>query len=242
MRPAAACEEQGSHWQAMSGKVVIPGQQFIPDLQLSTVLASPPYSAPHRLIRDPKDMEALSELGVLFLLFEMGLELSLDRLKVRVPQPSKASPPRVLVTSMAHYVCLFRQWTAGCSFSGLAGRSDSLWSPQGFDHVVTSQALAKFAFGLGTLQMVFCTAIFTAFALPAGQGLGTKVLESLAHAPHNLVSIRSVDEVSNSPTQRPPICPATQPAIQRSQLAQRSRAAGHLVRKAAEKGSQKLVT
>lgn len=27
-------------------------------------------------------MEALSELGVLFLLFEMGLELSLDRLKV----------------------------------------------------------------------------------------------------------------------------------------------------------------
>jgi Kef-type K+ transport system membrane component KefB len=27
-------------------------------------------------------MQALSELGVLFLLFEMGLELSIDRLKV----------------------------------------------------------------------------------------------------------------------------------------------------------------
>mmetsp|Transcript_27448 Transcript_27448/g.69813 ORF Transcript_27448/g.69813 Transcript_27448/m.69813 type:complete len:942 (-) Transcript_27448:1022-3847(-) len=88
------------------------------------------------LIRDQKDMEALSELGVLFLLFEMGLELSLDRLK----------------------------------------------------------ALAKYAFGLGTLQVVLCTGIFTAFALPAGSGLGTHILESVAHAPHSLVSIRSVDE------------------------------------------------
>ncbi|GFH24862.1 predicted protein, partial [Haematococcus lacustris] len=89
------------------------------------------------LIRDPKDMEALSELGVLFLLFEMGLELSLDRLK----------------------------------------------------------ALAKYAFGLGTLQMIACTAIFSAFALPVGQGLGTRILEALAHASPSLVSIRSVDEV-----------------------------------------------
>eukprot|EP00199_Chlamydomonas_sp_CCMP681_P001509 CAMPEP_0119110844 /NCGR_PEP_ID=MMETSP1180-20130426/32455_1 /TAXON_ID=3052 ORGANISM="Chlamydomonas cf sp, Strain CCMP681" /NCGR_SAMPLE_ID=MMETSP1180 /ASSEMBLY_ACC=CAM_ASM_000741 /LENGTH=840 /DNA_ID=CAMNT_0007097455 /DNA_START=229 /DNA_END=2751 /DNA_ORIENTATION=+ len=88
------------------------------------------------LIKDPKDMEALSELGVLFLLFEMGLELSLDRLK----------------------------------------------------------ALAKFAFGLGTLQIVICTSIFTCFALPAGQGLGTHILEQLAHASPNLVSIRTIDE------------------------------------------------
>lgn len=29
-----------------------------------------------------KDVEKLSELGVLFLLFEMGLELSIDRLRV----------------------------------------------------------------------------------------------------------------------------------------------------------------
>jgi len=35
------------------------------------------------LIHDLEDVEKLSELGVLFLLFEMGLELSLDRLKVR---------------------------------------------------------------------------------------------------------------------------------------------------------------
>ncbi len=33
------------------------------------------------LIHDREDMERLSELGVLFLLFEMGLELSFDRLK-----------------------------------------------------------------------------------------------------------------------------------------------------------------
>jgi hypothetical protein len=35
-----------------------------------------------RMLKDLKDMETLSELGVLFLLYEQGLELSLDRLKV----------------------------------------------------------------------------------------------------------------------------------------------------------------
>lgn len=35
-----------------------------------------------RLFRDISEIEKLSQLGVLFLLFEMGLELSLDRLKV----------------------------------------------------------------------------------------------------------------------------------------------------------------
>lgn len=34
------------------------------------------------MLKDLKDMETLSELGVLFLLYEQGLELSLDRLKV----------------------------------------------------------------------------------------------------------------------------------------------------------------
>lgn len=36
----------------------------------------------HSMLKDLKDMETLSELGVLFLLYEQGLELSLDRLKV----------------------------------------------------------------------------------------------------------------------------------------------------------------
>jgi len=83
-----------------------------------------------------EDLERLSELGVLFLLFEMGLELSLDRLK----------------------------------------------------------ALAKYAFGMGSLQMLLCTGIFTACALPVGHGIATQFLEELVHAPHSLVSIRTVDE------------------------------------------------
>ena len=36
----------------------------------------------YRLTKDMEDLESLSEMGVLFLLFEMGLELSIDRLKV----------------------------------------------------------------------------------------------------------------------------------------------------------------
>ena len=88
------------------------------------------------LTKDLEDLERLSELGVLFLLFEMGLELSLDRLK----------------------------------------------------------ALAKYAFGLGTLQMIVCTSAFSLFALPVGNGLGTNILEKVASAPASLVSIRTVDE------------------------------------------------
>lgn len=88
------------------------------------------------LANDLEDLERLSELGVLFLLFEMGLELSLDRLK----------------------------------------------------------ALAKYAFGLGTLQMIACTSAFSLFALPVGNGLGTFILEKVASATPNLVSIRTVDE------------------------------------------------
>lgn len=35
------------------------------------------------LFRDVEEIEKLSELGVLFLLFEMGLELTIDKLRVR---------------------------------------------------------------------------------------------------------------------------------------------------------------
>lgn len=88
------------------------------------------------LFRDPDDIEKLSELGVLFLLFEMGLELTFDKL----------------------------------------------------------QKLAKYAFGLGTLQVVLCTIFFTAVALPAGNGIMTIILEKFLHAPPSLVGIRTVDE------------------------------------------------
>ena len=88
------------------------------------------------LIKDREDMEQLSELGVLFLLFEMGLELSLDRLK----------------------------------------------------------SLAKYAFGMGSLQVLITGLVFVGFALPAGSSLGTKFLEVVCGAPPSLVSIRSFDE------------------------------------------------
>ena len=45
-----------------------------------------------RLFRNREELEKLSELGVLFLLFEMGLELSLDRLKVRTAPKAESCP------------------------------------------------------------------------------------------------------------------------------------------------------
>uniref|UniRef100_A0A2P2LF16 Cation/H+ exchanger transmembrane domain-containing protein n=1 Tax=Rhizophora mucronata TaxID=61149 RepID=A0A2P2LF16_RHIMU len=88
------------------------------------------------IIRNLTDVKVLSEWGVLFLLFEMGLELSLARLK----------------------------------------------------------ALAKFAFGMGLVQVVLSTLAFTAFELPPNGAIGTKILQFLFHSRSDLVNIRSVDE------------------------------------------------
>ena len=88
------------------------------------------------LFRDETNVAELSELGVLFLLFEQGLELSFDRLK----------------------------------------------------------ALAKYAFGLGLLQVLASTAVFTAFELPVGNAVGTQILTKFLGAAPELVNIRSLDE------------------------------------------------
>ncbi|KAM0943616.1 putative regulator of K+ conductance, cation/H+ exchanger, NAD(P)-binding domain superfamily [Dioscorea sansibarensis] len=88
------------------------------------------------LIRNLTDVKVLSEWGILFLLFEMGLELSLARLR----------------------------------------------------------ALAKFAFGLGLVQVILSTVAFTAFELPPNAAIGTRILEYLFHSRPDLVNIRSVDE------------------------------------------------
>lgn len=56
------------------------------------------------------------------------------------------------------------------------------------------QALAKFAFGLGTLQMLLCTLAFTLFALPVGNSIGTQILVKVFHASPDLAAIRTVDE------------------------------------------------
>jgi len=88
------------------------------------------------LFRDVEEIEKLSELGVLFLLFEMGLELSLDKLR----------------------------------------------------------SLAKYAFGLGSLQMALTSAAFMAVSLPPGEGLMTKILKVVTNAPPSLAEIKTADE------------------------------------------------
>ena len=88
------------------------------------------------LFRDVSEIEKLSELGVLFLLFEMGLELSIDKLK----------------------------------------------------------RLAKYAFGLGSLQMLLTTAAFLAVSLPPGHGIMSTLLEKVMHAPPSLAELKTVDE------------------------------------------------
>lgn len=56
------------------------------------------------------------------------------------------------------------------------------------------KSLAKYAFGLGSLQVLATTVAFTAIALPVGSSVGTQLLETFFKAPHQLVTIRSLDE------------------------------------------------
>eukprot|EP01041_Mallomonas_annulata_P001320 gene1320-2542_t len=84
------------------------------------------------LFSDLHDMEALAEFGVLFLLFEQGLELTVDRLK----------------------------------------------------------SLSKFAFGMGTLQVLLCTLAFFAFPFVGG----VQLLEIVFQAKPDVVDITRVDE------------------------------------------------
>lgn len=90
------------------------------------------------LFRDISEIDKLSELGVLFLLFEMGLELSIDKLK----------------------------------------------------------SLAKYAFGMGSLQMLLTTAAFIAVALPPGHGVMSLFLEKVMHAPPSLAELKTIDEAA----------------------------------------------
>ena len=66
--------------------------------------------------------------------------------------------------------------------------------PESAESLVPLQALAKFAFGLGSMQMALCTLAFTAFALPVGNGIGTQILIKIFHAPASLAAIRTIDE------------------------------------------------
>jgi Kef-type K+ transport system membrane component KefB len=84
------------------------------------------------LFSDLHDMEALADFGVLFLLFEQGLELTVDRLK----------------------------------------------------------SLSKFAFGMGTLQVVLCTAAFFIFPFIGG----VQFLEFFIKSDAAVVDITRVDE------------------------------------------------
>ena len=90
------------------------------------------------IFREVEELDRLSELGVLFLLFEMGLELSIDKLK----------------------------------------------------------SLAKYAFGMGSLQMLLTTAAFVAVALPPGHGIMSLFLEKVMHAPPSLAELKTVDEAA----------------------------------------------
>ena len=45
------------------------------------------------------------------------------------------------------------------------------------------QALAKYAFGLGTVTMVLTTLVFTGMSLPPGQGLGTQIMVKVIDFP-----------------------------------------------------------
>ena len=51
------------------------------------------------------------------------------------------------------------------------------------------QALAKYAFGLGTVTMVLTTLVFTGMSLPPGQGLGTQIMVKVTNIFHSALPL-----------------------------------------------------
>ncbi|CAI5983169.1 unnamed protein product [Closterium sp. NIES-65] len=121
------------------------------------------------LIRNITDVKALSELGILFLLFEMGLELSLERLRALAKFAFGMGLPQVLLTT------LDGSKASAAHLSSL----DSSLPP---------------ALPLSSLQVLLTTLAFTAFELPIDNAIGTRALEFLFGAKADLVNIRSLDE------------------------------------------------
>lgn len=81
--------------------VVIPAFKALKASPILGFLLSGVVLSQFGLIRNVSDVKALSELGILFLLFEMGLELSLARLKALAKFAFGIGLPQVLLTTAA---------------------------------------------------------------------------------------------------------------------------------------------
>ena len=110
-------------------------------------LYTQPQDSLCRLFRNQEELEKLSELGVLFLLFEMGLELSLDRLKVcfshpmvpclctlhfpshQKPHPCISSNMRIRLSQHLYMLSFWHSWQEVKNMPSCAGTGQvCLWS------------------------------------------------------------------------------------------------------------------
>ncbi|CAI5954727.1 unnamed protein product [Closterium sp. NIES-65] len=160
------------------------------------------------LIRNISDVKALSELGILFLLFEMGLELSIERLRALAKFAFGMGLPQVLLTTLAFAAFELPPNNAiGTRLLGFEAPSESLTiahrssphfpSPPSNSPLRVSHRSSPLltALPLPSLQQVLLTTLaFAAFELPPDHAIGTRMLEWAASARPDLVNIRSVDE------------------------------------------------
>lgn len=122
------------------------------------------------MFKNLEEVEKLSELGVLFLLFEMGLELSIDRLRVR--GGTQRGRPASRQKGWTHRTPPLHMFPLGEGV--LPQRQPTLSRPP------EPQALAKFAFGMGTLQMLICTVAFALLGLPPGDAFFSQASRRVA--------------------------------------------------------------
>lgn len=162
---------------------------------------TPPLVSASSLFRNLEEVEKLSELGVLFLLFEMGLELSIDRLRVG---GLGCSGTVDAARARAHGQPCRQQRRSKHGQTALPPACAALPLPA---LPICVQALAKFAFGMGTLQMVLCTVVFSLVGLPPGESLFTQVRRpAVAAGMRGLVSCTPLQ-----PACMQPACPAAAP-------------------------------
>ena len=141
------------------------------------------------------EIAELSELGILFLLFEMGLELSFDRLKGEgAGREERPGGREDGLATPCH-----ANSPAECAFQQLDPWTHWWTEPPPPPFLPTNApAMSKFAFGLGIPQVLLCTAAFTLFTPHLGFIMDNVVGPGSPLAPYfrsnELLSIQTYDQ------------------------------------------------
>ncbi|MGH2397018.1 MAG: cation:proton antiporter, partial [bacterium] len=144
-----------------------------------------PYTPPFPLITDEKTIESLAELGVVFLMFSLGLEFNLRKLKqVGVTAVIAALAGIVLMTWMGYEIGLFFDWKSmdALFLGAILAISSTTITIKALDELkLKHERFAQLIFGILIVEDILAIAIIALLSSLAlsGSMSGDEVLNTL---------------------------------------------------------------